>query len=51
MEKINTDYDMDFWKSLRMSVFKGSSLTPKSLKFGKNVAAVWKSFKKLFVII
>ena len=38
-----------FEKAPGCQFFKGSSLARKSLKFGKNVAAVWTFFKKLLL--
>ena len=40
-----------FGKASGCQFFKGSSMARKSLKFCKNVAAVWTSFKKLLLII
>ena len=51
MARMETDFDMDFGKSVRIQFFKGSRLARKSLKFFKNVAAVWTFFKKLLLIV
>jgi len=41
MATMEMDCDMDFEKASGCQFFKGSSLARKSLKFSKNVAAVW----------
>ena len=51
MARIETVCDMEFWQSAGCQFFKGSRSARKSLKFCKNVAAVWTFFKKLLLIV